>query len=201
VRPRANSSKVPDRNKSTKIKSAYQRLRLSTSVTNHATLPFDQSTVEYLSRLLGAEHRRRRTRRKTRLLTPFRQTVPVLRWFVDSTRITQLALDNALSKRTCYRYLHEGIDVLKAQAPTLEQTLATAKAAGHSHLLLDGTLIETDACHVPGPTPRSAAVKRLSPGAARAAGRSAASEARRRRDSVSHLPRGAADLTPKEWAS
>lgn len=125
---------------------------MPTSVTYRATLSFDRSTVEHVSRLLGAERRRRRTRKKTRLLTPFRQAVLVLRWFVDGTRIAQLAVDNALSKRTCYRYLHEGIDVLKAQAPTLEQALAAAKAAGHGHLLLDGTLIETDACHVPGPT-------------------------------------------------
>ncbi|MDT3729002.1 hypothetical protein ROS62_30750, partial [Streptomyces sp. DSM 41972] len=49
----------------------------------------------------------------TRLLTPFRQAVMVLRWFVDGTRIAQLARDNGLSKRTGYRYLREGIDALK----------------------------------------------------------------------------------------
>ncbi|MGW3958166.1 transposase family protein [Streptomyces sp. NPDC004752] len=125
---------------------------MSASVTYIATLTFDRETVWYVSGLLAAERQRRRTRSKTRLLTPFRQAVLVLRWFVDGTRITQLACDNALSTRTCYRYLHEGIDVLKVRAPTLEQALAAAKAVGHGHLLLDGTLIETDACHVPGPT-------------------------------------------------
>lgn len=125
---------------------------MSTSVTYTATLSFDRETVRFVSRLLGAERRRRRTRGGTRLLTPFRQAVLVLRWFVDGTRVAQLAVDNALSNRTCYRYLHEGIDVLKAQAPDLEQALAAAKKAGHAYLLLDGTLIETDACHAPGPT-------------------------------------------------
>ncbi|WP_394805549.1 transposase family protein [Streptomyces althioticus] len=115
-------------------------------------LTFDRETVWYVSRLLAADRRHRRTRRATRLLTPFRQAVMVLRWFVDGTRIAQLARDNGLSKRTGYRYLHEGIDALKAQAPTLERALAAAKRAGHGHLLLDGTLIEIDACHVPGPT-------------------------------------------------
>jgi len=125
---------------------------LSTSVTYTATLSFDRETVQFVSRLLGAERRRRGTRRGTRRLTPFRHAVLVLRWFVDGTRIAQLAVDNVLSNRTCYRYLHEGIDLLKAQAPDLEQAVAAARTAGHGHLLLDGTLIETDACHMPGPT-------------------------------------------------
>jgi hypothetical protein len=125
---------------------------LPTSVTYTATLDFDRETVWYLSRLLATERRRRGTRKATRLLTPFRQAVMVLRWFVDGIRIAQLARDNGLSKRTGYRYLHEGIDVLAAHAPDLKQALDAAKAAGHGHLLLDGTLIETDACHVPGPT-------------------------------------------------
>jgi hypothetical protein len=125
---------------------------LSTSVTYTATLSFTRETVQFVSGLLAAERRQRHTRRGTRLLTPFREAVLVLRWFVDRTRISRLAVDNGLSGRTTYRYLHEGIDVLKAKAPSLKQALDAAKAAGHGHLLLDGTLIETDACHAPGPT-------------------------------------------------
>jgi hypothetical protein len=33
--------------------------------------------------------------------------------------------------------------------------LLAARAAGHSHLTVDGTLIRTDRCHVPGPTARA----------------------------------------------
>jgi hypothetical protein len=39
----------------------------------------------------------------------------VLRWLPDGTRITQLAVDNQLSRSTGYTYLHEGITVLAAQ--------------------------------------------------------------------------------------
>src|SRR3954454_5153946 len=32
----------------------------------------------------------------------------LLRWFLDGTRLAQLAADNAISTSTAYRYLHEG---------------------------------------------------------------------------------------------
>ena len=32
---------------------------------------------------------------------------------------------------------------------------SAARAAGHSHVTVDGTLIRTDRCHVPGPTART----------------------------------------------
>src|SRR3954466_1465714 len=66
----------------------------------------------------------------------------------------QLAADNAISASTVYRYLHEGIDVLAAQAPGLRGALLAARAAGHSHVTVDGTLIRTDRCSAPGPTGR-----------------------------------------------
>ncbi|MED7828279.1 hypothetical protein [Streptomyces chiangmaiensis] len=67
--------------------------------------------------MMGAERRRHHTRKKTRLLTPFRQPALVLRWFVDDPHIAQLAVGDALSMRTCHRYPHEEIDVLSAQTP------------------------------------------------------------------------------------
>jgi hypothetical protein len=42
----------------------------------------------------------------------------VLRWFLDTIQVTQLALDNQVSASTAYRYLHEAIDVLAAAAPS-----------------------------------------------------------------------------------
>jgi hypothetical protein len=33
--------------------------------------------------------------------------------------------------------------------------LLAARAAGHTHVQVDGTLIRTDRCHVPGPTART----------------------------------------------
>lgn len=111
-----------------------------------------RETVLFLSNLLHAERRRRRTRTGTRALGTFRQAVLVIRWFLDGTRVTQLATDNRISSRTARRYLHEGIKALARQAPGLHTALERAKAAGHTHVLLDGTLIATDRCRVPGPT-------------------------------------------------
>jgi len=78
--------------------------------------------------------------------------VPVLRWFLDATRVAQLAADNQISSSTAYRYLHEGIDVLAAVAPGLHGALLAARSAGHSHVSIDGTLIRTDRSKAAGPT-------------------------------------------------
>jgi hypothetical protein len=122
------------------------------SVTYTATLPVRDQTVSYLSSLLHAERVRRGTRTGSRVLTPFKQSVLVLRWFLDGTRVQQLAVDNAIGKSTVYAYLDEGFTVLAAQAPALESALLAAKMAGHSHISIDGTLIETDRVRTPGPT-------------------------------------------------
>ncbi len=116
-----------------------------------ATLPVSRETVYFLARLL---HRRRihvRTRRGTRALGPFRQAVLVLRWFLDATRVAQLAADNRISLSTAYTRLHEGIDVLAALAPHVHEALAAARAAGATHVNLDGTLICTDRVTRKGP--------------------------------------------------
>jgi hypothetical protein len=76
----------------------------------------------------------------------------VLRWFLDSTLVAQLALDNQVSGSTAYRYLHEAIDVLAAAAPSLHGALLAARTAGYGHVHLDGTLIGTDRSRAIGPT-------------------------------------------------
>jgi hypothetical protein len=96
------------------------------SVTYTAPLTAREATVLFLSRLLQAERRRRGTRAGRRSLSCFQQAVLVIRWFVDGTRLLQLAHDNAISTSTGYDYLHEGIDVLAAQAPSLHGALLAA---------------------------------------------------------------------------
>src|SRR3954447_21848547 len=128
---------------------------MSDPVTYTAVLPVAEETVLFVSSLLAAERRRRGTRRGRRALGCYRQAVLILRWFVDGTRLAQLGGDNAISASTVYRYLHEGIDALAAQAPGLRGALLAARAAGHAHVQVDGTLIRTDRCHVPGPTART----------------------------------------------
>jgi hypothetical protein len=126
---------------------------VSDPVTYTAALPIGASTVHHLSVLLHRERIRLGTRRRRRRLGCWRQAVLVLRWLCDATRIAQLAADNRVSLATAYRYLHEGIDVLAAQAPDLHNALLAARAAGYTHLGLDGTVIRTDRITRPGPNP------------------------------------------------
>jgi hypothetical protein len=55
-----------------------------------------------------------------------------------------LARDAGISQATGYRYLHEGIDVLAAQAPDLHEVLDLCRAEEMTHVVLDGTLIACD---------------------------------------------------------
>jgi hypothetical protein len=87
---------------------------------------------------------RRGTRERRRALACFARALLILRWFIDGTRIKQLAADNAISLKTVYRYLHEGIDLLAAHAPDLRQALASAPQAGLSHVNLDGVVMSAD---------------------------------------------------------
>jgi hypothetical protein len=115
-------------------------------------LPIGESTVAFVSGLLAGEQARRGTRRGRRALGCYRQAIMVLRWFLDATRVAQLALDNQISGSTAYRYLHEAIDILAAAAPSLHGALLAARTAGYSQVHLDGTLIRTDRSRAIGPT-------------------------------------------------
>ena len=112
-------------------------------------MPVRDETVDFLGGA-GPERARRGTRADTRALSCCDQAVLVLRWLLDGTRMTQLARDNGIGKLTGYDYLHEGIDVLAARAPSLHGALLAAKAAGYSHVSIDGVLIETDRVSTPG---------------------------------------------------
>lgn len=130
-----------------------QGFRVAMSVSYEAVLQLGEDTVRFVSGLLHAERVRRGTRSNTRSLSTYKQAVLVLRWLVDDTRMSALATDNAISRSTAYAYRDEGVAVLAAQRPALHGALLAAKAAGHSHVIIDGTLIATDRLHTPGPTP------------------------------------------------
>ena len=125
---------------------------MSDPVTYTAVLPIGEHTAVRLAQLLAGEQRKRRTRRGRRALGPWRQAVLVLRWLFDDTRMSQLARDNDIAVSTAYDYRDEAIAVLAARQPSLHGALLAAKAAGHTHVLLDGTLIRTDRIATPGPT-------------------------------------------------
>jgi hypothetical protein len=109
-----------------------------------ATLDVPVRTVQRLAAWLATHRRQIGTRTGRRVLGCYRQAVMVLRWFRDDTSVRLLARDAGMGISTVYRYLHEGIDVLAAQAPDLHDVLDRARGEGWSHVNLDGTLIETD---------------------------------------------------------
>ena len=63
-------------------------------------LPVAEETVRFVSALLAAERRRRRTRPKRRALGCYRQAVLVLRWFLDGARLAQSAADDDIGAST-----------------------------------------------------------------------------------------------------
>src|SRR3954453_12787550 len=120
-------------------------------ITYSATLDVPAETAALLTELLIAERRRRGTGVGARAASARDQAVLVLRWFREDADMTVLAADTKISIATGYRYLHEGIDALAAHAPDLHQVLEAGKAAGWTHVVLDGTLIRTDRCRVTNP--------------------------------------------------
>ncbi|MFJ8550911.1 transposase family protein [Streptomyces sp. NPDC093676] len=124
---------------------------MASSITYTAVLDVRRTTAEHLAKLLRGHRELLGTRKGTRALGVFNQAVLVLRWFVDGTRLVQLARDNGISVPTAYRYLHEGLTVLADHAPDLSTALERAAAAGYTHLNLDGTVICTDRLAAAGP--------------------------------------------------
>jgi hypothetical protein len=120
-------------------------------VTFTCVLEARRETVYLLSRLLYQRRCQLGTRAGARALSPFKHAVMALRWFMDNTRVRQLAADNVIGKSTAYDYVHEAIDVLAALAPCVHDALAAAKASGATHVNLDGTLIHTDRVAMRGP--------------------------------------------------
>ncbi len=103
--------------------------------------------AEIIDFLTGLLHRHRMTHDRRpfqRAGTARTKAKLVLRWYRDGTRLASSARSHGLSQATAYRYLHEGLDVLAAQAPELHEALATAQENGLPYLTLDGTLLPTD---------------------------------------------------------
>jgi hypothetical protein len=111
-----------------------------------ATLDVPRELAQFTAKLLLAERRRRRTPKGSRALTCFWQAVLGLRWFRDHTGCDALARDHGISRATAYRYLDEVIMVLADEAPELCEALDRAHGEGLPHVILDGTIIETDRC-------------------------------------------------------
>ena len=86
-----------------------------------ATLDFPRELVQFVAKLLWAERRRRGILRGSWALTCSWQAMVGLRWFRDRITADALARDHGISWATAYRYLHEIVAVLAAQAPDLRK--------------------------------------------------------------------------------
>jgi hypothetical protein len=117
-------------------------------VTYAAKLDDPRRIPEFLARLLAALRRQLRTPHGSRALGPFRPSVLVLRWFRDGGCVHYLARDADITQATgyhChYHYLLEGIDVLAQQAPGRHDSLTRCQESGTTHIILDGTPIESN---------------------------------------------------------
>ena len=113
-------------------------------ITYSATLDVPRALAQHVARLLFVERVHRGTRRGRRALGVFSHAVLVLRWFREAATVQILARDHGIGISTCYRYLHEAITVLAAEAPELPEVLRERLAAGDTHVILDGTLIRSD---------------------------------------------------------
>lgn len=110
-------------------------------ITYRATLDVPAETARLVSSWLLAHRKAHDARPWQRAATPYVQAIMVLRWFKEGTDLRILARDAAVSIATAYRYVHEAIDVIAAQAPELTEVLATGLRQGWAFVCLDGTLI------------------------------------------------------------
>ncbi len=107
---------------------------MSDPVTYTAVLPVAEETVQLVSGLLGSERRRRGTRGRRRAPGCYRQAVRVLRWFLDGTRLAQLAKGNAIGRSTAYRQgsckvVRQAVDLLGSGV----ERLRSGADSGPSH--------------------------------------------------------------------
>jgi hypothetical protein len=116
-------------------------------VAYRAILDVPAELVAYLAGLLAEERRARGTRTGTRALSCWRQAVFALVWFRERRDIPLIGKGLGISQSTSYRYLHEAIDVLAAQAPDLHQALQRVAGEGWSHVVLDGKVVDCDRLH------------------------------------------------------
>jgi hypothetical protein len=111
-----------------------------------AMLDVPRELVRYVSGLLAAERQARGTRRNSRALTCWNQSVFVLVWFRKREDLTVLGAGFGISRATAYRYRDEALLALAAQAPDLTEALHRVQTEGWAYVILDGKVVNTDRC-------------------------------------------------------
>ena len=107
-----------------------------------AALPLSSSTLHFVAGVI--RRHRREIGSRWRALDPGQQAMLVLVYLRKGEPFTELGAGFGISTTTAWRYVEETTTVLAARAPGLKSALRTAKAAGHSYLVLDGTVIAID---------------------------------------------------------
>lgn len=111
-----------------------------------AMLDVPRELVGYVSKLLAAERRARRTRKGAGALTCWNQALFALVWFRKREDLTVLGAGFSISRATAYRYRDEALDVLAALAPELHDALERVEQQGWAHVVLDGKVVDADRC-------------------------------------------------------
>jgi hypothetical protein len=93
-------------------------------------LDVPRDLIWFVSGLLAARRREIGTRKGTRKLGCYRQTLFGRAWFRDKGDIPRLGRGFGPPQSTAYRYLDEVIGVLAARAPGLAEPLERALAEG-----------------------------------------------------------------------
>ena len=109
-------------------------------------LDVPRELIWFVSSLLAARRHSIGTWKNTRKLGCYKQAKFVLAWFRDETDIARLGQGFGISQSTACRYKDEGVAVLAAKAPTLNEALEKAAELGLPFVILDGTLILSDRC-------------------------------------------------------
>jgi hypothetical protein len=107
-----------------------------------AALPLSRPTLHFVAAVIRAH--RRSIGSRWRALDPGQQALLVLVYLRNGEPFTQLGAGFEVSTSTAWRYVEETTTLLAARAPALKPALRAAKVAGHSYLILDGTVIPID---------------------------------------------------------
>ncbi len=105
-----------------------------------SSMPVSNRALQVLADAL--RHRRTAMGSRWRRLPPGRQALLVLAHLRKGETYTALAGGFGVGTTTVFRYIREGIDVLAAVAPTLDQALDVARRK--AFVILDGTLLSID---------------------------------------------------------
>jgi hypothetical protein len=105
-----------------------------------AAMSVSTRALRFVGDALRAQHRRTGTR--WRRLSAGRQALMVLAHLREGETYRDLAAGFGVGTTTAYRYLREGLQVLAALAPTLDEAMETV--AAKAYVILDGTLLRID---------------------------------------------------------